>query len=129
MISLWLKSRSSFGKTHGVSLQTIRRMQSVYKTFKVNLMLKNRRRWILPQEVWKKYLVVWPNWKSLEVVNDRGWSQVTRFLKRFINTFKSIRKEDLLFCFSKMDNEFLCWSYYWFYLIGPLCLVSKVFSI
>ena len=28
MISLWLKNRNSFGETYGVSLQTIRRMQS-----------------------------------------------------------------------------------------------------
>ena len=40
-----------FWETYGVSLQTIRRMQSGYKTCKVKLMLKNRRRQILPQEV------------------------------------------------------------------------------
>ena len=33
-----------FGETYGTSLQTIRRMQSGYKTCKVKLMLKNRRR-------------------------------------------------------------------------------------
>ena len=32
------------GEAYGVSLQIIRRMQSGYKTFKVKLMLKNRRR-------------------------------------------------------------------------------------
>ena len=41
---LWLKNRNSFGETHGVSLQTIRKMQSGYKTSEVKLMLKNRRR-------------------------------------------------------------------------------------
>ena len=44
MIKLWLKNRNSFGETYGASLQTIRRMQSGYKTCEVNLMLKNRRR-------------------------------------------------------------------------------------
>ena len=44
MIHLWLKNRNSFGETYGVSLQTIRRMQSGYKTYEVKLMLKNRRR-------------------------------------------------------------------------------------
>ena len=44
MISLWPKNRNSFGETYGVSLQIIRRMQSSYKTCKVKLMLKNRRR-------------------------------------------------------------------------------------
>ena len=44
MISLWPKNRNSFGETYGVSLQIIRRMQSGYKTCKVKLMLKNRRR-------------------------------------------------------------------------------------
>ena len=33
-----------FWETYGVSLQTIRRMQSGYKTCEVKLMLKNRRR-------------------------------------------------------------------------------------
>ena len=33
-----------FGEAYGVCLQTIRRMQSGYKTCKVKLMLKNRRR-------------------------------------------------------------------------------------
>ena len=37
--------------TYGVKLQIIRRMQSGYKICEMNLMLKNRRRWILPQEV------------------------------------------------------------------------------
>ena len=32
MISLWLKNQKSFGETYGRSLQTIRRMQSGYKT-------------------------------------------------------------------------------------------------
>ena len=40
MISLWLKNRNSFGKTYGVSLQTMRKMQSGYKTCEVKLMLK-----------------------------------------------------------------------------------------
>ena len=44
MIGLWLKNRNSFGKTYGASLHIIRRMQSGYKTCKVKLMLKNRRR-------------------------------------------------------------------------------------
>ena len=51
MISLWLKNRSSFWEKYGVSLQIIRRMQSGYKTCKVKLMLKSRRRQILPQGV------------------------------------------------------------------------------
>ena len=41
---LWLKNRNSFRETYGVSLQTIRKMQSGYKTSEVKLMLKNRRR-------------------------------------------------------------------------------------
>ena len=45
------KNRNSFGETCGVSLQIIRRMQSGYKTCEVKLMLKNRRRQILPQDV------------------------------------------------------------------------------
>ena len=40
----WAENRNSFGKTYEVSLQTIRRMQSDYKTCEVKLMLKNRRR-------------------------------------------------------------------------------------
>ena len=44
MISLWLTNRNSFGETSGVSLQIIRKIQSGYKTCKVKLMLKNRRR-------------------------------------------------------------------------------------
>ena len=47
----WAKNRNSFGETYGVSLQAIRRIQSGYKTCEVKLMLKNRRRSILPQEV------------------------------------------------------------------------------
>ena len=39
-ISLWLKNQKKFGKTYGVSLQTIRRMQNGYKTCEVKLMLK-----------------------------------------------------------------------------------------
>ena len=50
-ISLWLKNRNSFGEKYAVNLQIIRRMQSGYKTCEVKLMLKNRRRQILPQEV------------------------------------------------------------------------------
>ena len=42
MISLWLKNQNSFGETYGVSLQTKRRIQSVYKTCKVKLMSKDR---------------------------------------------------------------------------------------
>ena len=37
MISLWLKNRNSFGEKCGVSLQVIRRIQSVYKTCEVNV--------------------------------------------------------------------------------------------
>ena len=44
MITLWLKNQNSFGETYGVSLQTIRRMQSGYKTCKAKLTLKNRKR-------------------------------------------------------------------------------------
>ena len=51
MISLRLKNRNSFGETYEVCLQIIRRMQSGYKTCETKLMLKNRRRWILPKEV------------------------------------------------------------------------------
>ena len=43
MISLWLMNRNSFEETYGVSLQTMRRMQSGYKTCEVKLMLKNRK--------------------------------------------------------------------------------------
>ena len=43
MISLRLKNRNSFGETYVVSLQTIRMMQSGYKTCEAKLMLKNRR--------------------------------------------------------------------------------------
>ena len=51
MISLWLKNRNGFGETYGVSLQITSRMQSDYKTCKGKLMLKDRKRQILPQEV------------------------------------------------------------------------------
>ena len=44
MITLWLKNRKRFEETNGVSLQTIRRMQSGYKTCQVKLMFKNRGR-------------------------------------------------------------------------------------
>ena len=51
MISLWPKNRNSFGELFGVSLQTIRRMQSGYKACKVKLMLKKRKIQILPPKV------------------------------------------------------------------------------
>ena len=38
------KESKQFWETYGVSLQTIRRMESGYKTYEVKLMLKNRRR-------------------------------------------------------------------------------------
>ena len=44
IIIMIIKDRSSFEETYGVSLQIIRSMQSGYKTCKVKLMLKNRRR-------------------------------------------------------------------------------------
>ena len=51
MISLCLKNRNSFEETYGVNQQIIRRMQRGYKTCQLKLMLKNWRRYILPQEV------------------------------------------------------------------------------
>ena len=63
MISLWLKNQNSFGKTYGVSLQIIRRIQSGYKTCEVKLMLKNKSRQITTGRL-KKILGRMPNWNS-----------------------------------------------------------------
>ena len=64
MISLSLKNRNSFGETYGVSLQTIRRMQSGYKTCKVKLMLKKQQQIDITRGSLKKILGRMPNWKS-----------------------------------------------------------------
>ena len=49
-IIIIIRRRNMFGETYGVSPQIIRRMQSVYKTCEVKLILKKQER-ILPQEV------------------------------------------------------------------------------
>ena len=64
MISLWLKNRNSFGETHGVGLQTIRRMQSGYKTCEVKLMLKKQEKIDITTGSLKKILGRMPNRKS-----------------------------------------------------------------
>ena len=50
IIIIIIRRRNMFGETYGVSPQIIRRMQSVYKTCEVKLILKKQER-ILPQEV------------------------------------------------------------------------------
>ena len=64
MISLWLKNRNSFGETYRVSMQTIRRMQSGYKTCEVKLMLKKQEKIDITTGSLKKVLGRMPNWKS-----------------------------------------------------------------
>ena len=64
MISLWLKNRNSFGETHGVSLQIIRRMQNGYKTCKMKFMLKKQEKMDITTGSLKKIPGTMPNWKS-----------------------------------------------------------------
>ena len=64
MISMWLKNRNSFGETSGVSLQTIRRMQSGYKTFELKITLKKQEKIDITTGSLKKILARMPNWKS-----------------------------------------------------------------
>ena len=64
MSNLRLKNQNSFGETYGVSQQTIRRMQSGYKTCKVKLMLKKQEKIDITTGSLKKILGRMPNWKS-----------------------------------------------------------------
>ena len=57
------------------SLQIIRRMQNGYKTCEVKLMLKNRRRQILPQEVLRRYLSECQIGSHQVQIYSRGFSQ------------------------------------------------------
>ena len=61
MISLWLKNQNSFGETYGVTLQTIRKIESDYKTSEVNVK-KQEKIDITTGSL--KILGRTPNWKS-----------------------------------------------------------------
>ena len=61
---MWLKNINSFGETYGVSLETIRRMQSGYKTGEVKLLLKKQEKIDITTGRLKKILGRMPNWKS-----------------------------------------------------------------
>ena len=86
MISLSLKNRNSFGGTYGVSLETIRRMQSGYKTCEVKLMLKKRQEIDITTGSLKKILGRMPNWKPPGPYLVQGF-----WLKNFCSFYERVR--------------------------------------
>ena len=64
MIGLWLKNRNSFGETYGVTLYTIRRMQSGYKALWSEVNVKKQEKIDITTASLKKILGWIPNWKS-----------------------------------------------------------------
>ena len=85
IISLWLKNRNDFGETYRVSLQTIRRMQSGYKTCEVKLMLKKQEKIDITTGSLKNILGRMPNWKS------PGSDLVQFWLKNFSSLHERVR--------------------------------------
>ena len=79
-----LKNRNSFGETYEVSVQTIRRMQSGYKTCEVNV--KKQEKIYITTESLKKILGRMPNWKSPGPDLVQGF-----WLKKFSSLHERVR--------------------------------------